>query len=127
MPRPDRAFVTTTAASLTLGCLVTLTAFAPVRAQPKFPTGSYVAGSLTLTFDENGTHSVSESDRVVVRGTYTVKGNEIVFTDNEGELACSETGRYQWQYDGKALTFKAVLDDCGGRVDGLTGQSWIRK
>jgi hypothetical protein len=111
---------------LTLCCgLLGMTA--SLRTEQQFPTGTYVAGSFTLTFSDDGTHSVSDNGKVAVTGTYAVKGDQITLTDKDGDYACPEPGRYQWKYEGKALTFKALLDDCSGRVDGLTAQEWIRK
>jgi hypothetical protein len=98
-----------------------------VQAQDAFPTGSFVGGPLTATFSKDGTHIVTENGRTVVSGTYTIKADQIVLTDKAGEYTCTETGTYQWGFDGTALTFKAVLDNCGPRVDSLTRQKWIRK
>ena len=101
-----------------------LTAQAP---KPQFPTGTFVAESLSMTFANDGTHTVTDRGTVVVRGTYVVKGDQITLTDKDGDFACDVTGRYQWAFDGRALTFKLILDDCSGRVDGLTGQRWVKQ
>ncbi len=82
-----------------------------------------------MTFNSDGSHSVSENEKVLVKGTYTVTKDQIVLTDKEGEYACKGTdaGRYKWKYDGKALTFSKLEDDCEGRINGLTGQPWEKK
>jgi hypothetical protein len=113
-------------ATAAIGCALALVTVTVAGGQAQFPTGTFANGSLTITFNSNGTHSVTDSGNVVVRGTYVVKGDEISLTDKDGEYACDGTGRYLWQYDGKALTLKYLLDDCGGRVDGLTNKEWIK-
>ena len=98
-----------------------------VQAQDAFPTGSFAGGPLTATFNKDGTHVVSENGRVVLSGTYTIQTDQIVLTDKAGESTCTDTGTYQWRFDGTSLTFRAVLDNCSPRVDSLTRQKWIRK
>lgn len=109
--------------------LIYVTSLCETLAQDKFPIGTYIGGSFTLTFNSDGSHSVSGNDKVLVKGTYTVTKDQIVLTDKEGEYACkgTEPGRYNWKYDGKALSFSKLEDDCGGRINGLTGQPWEKK
>jgi predicted lipoprotein with Yx(FWY)xxD motif len=113
----------------TLASLSCVFSLCETLAQDKFPIGTYVGGSFTMTFNSDGSHSVSANEKVVVKRTYTVTQDQIVFTDKEGEYACkgAETGRYNWKYDGKALTFSKLEDDCEGRINGLTGQAWEKK
>ena len=112
-----------------LTSLICVSSICETRAQDKFPIGTYVGGSFTLTFNSDGGHSVSVNEKVAVKGTYTVTGDQIAFTDKEGEFACTgtEAGKYRWKYDGKALTFSKLEDDCDGRINGLTGQPWEKK
>src|SRR5215831_6602620 len=83
-----------------------------IYAQDKFPTGAFVAGEFTLTFNGDGSYTVSAQDKVVVKGTHKVSNDEITFTDSEGEYACGadKPGKYKWKFDGKALTFTKVAD-----------------
>jgi hypothetical protein len=113
----------------TLTSLICVSSICETRAQDKFPIGTYVGGSFTLTFNSDGGHSVSVNEKVAVKGNYTVSGDQIAFTDKEGEFACTgtEAGKYKWKYDGKALTFSKLEDDCDGRINGLTGQPWEKK
>jgi beta-lactamase regulating signal transducer with metallopeptidase domain len=56
-------------------------------------------------------------------GSYTVDGDEFVITDSEEHKtqgACAEPGRYKWEFNGKALVFTKVEDECEGRVMALT-------
>jgi hypothetical protein len=113
----------------TMACLLCVAPITTTLAQDKFPTGSFVGGMFTLTFNSDGSHTVSAQEKTVVKGTHTVTQDEIVFTDKEGEYACSEAmkGKYKWKYDGKALTFSKLEDECEGRVNGLTGQPFAKK
>jgi hypothetical protein len=118
-----------------LGALVLLVSMAcavtSASAQGEFPTGAYAAGNLTLTFSGDGKYTVSEKGEVVVEGTYTVTQDQIVVTDKQGRYACTEPGasigKYQWKYDGQALTFSKLEDACQGRIGGLTGQPLMKQ
>lgn len=114
----------TTLASLICGAFL-----AETLAQDKFLAGTYVGERFAVTFTKDGNYSVSENDKTVVKGTYTVTQDQIIFTDKEGAYACKETdtGKYKWKYDGKALTFSKVDDVCKGRIKGLTGQPLVKK
>lgn len=52
-----------------------------------------------------------------------------MLTDRQGRYACTESGpgKYKWQYDGKALTFTKIEDECEGRAHALTGQPLVKK
>ena len=95
--------------------------------QERLPIGTFVAGQFTLTLNADGTHAVSDGGEVVVSGTYVVKDKQITLTDKAGAFACPDIGRYEWSYDGKTLTFQVLVDECDGRVDGLTAQPWTKK
>jgi len=100
---------------------------AVTRAQDKFPTGSFAAGMFTITFNSDGSHSVSADDKIVVKGTYNVEQDQLILTDKEGEYACDGPGKYKWKYDGKALALSKVEDECEGRMAALTGQPLVKK
>jgi len=112
-----------------LASLICVSSLSETMVQDKFPIGTYVSGDFTITLNSDGSHSVGMNDKVVVKGTYTVTKDQIVLTDKEGEYACNgtEPGKYKWKYDGKALSFSKLEDNCDGRANGLTGQSWERK
>jgi hypothetical protein len=96
-------------------------------AQRKFPTGKYARGEFEITFSDDGTHTVKENGRVVVKGNYTVSEDQIVITDKEGELACQGAGKYKWKVEGTSLKFEKVEDDCDGRATALSGSTWEKK
>jgi hypothetical protein len=95
-----------------------------------FPVGTYlVDGSKTaLTFDAKGKFHVEESMKTLVAGSYTVKGSQIQFTDQEGPWACTKsgekTGSYSWSVDNSGLSFTKVADSCADRATSLAGAKW---
>src|SRR5690242_5893783 len=79
------------------------TALSPAFAA-KLPTGSYATnGGITLTLDGKGHFSVNDGKGVKVAGSYTIKADQLVLTDEEGPWACTnsgeESGTYTWKYD----------------------------
>ena len=96
--------------------------------QSKFPTGTYSNGEFAITFYEDGSHTVSANNNVLVKGTYTVAKDQIVLTDKEGEYSCGESrpGKYRWTVDKNVLTFEKLEDDCEGRAGALSGQAWVK-
>jgi predicted lipoprotein with Yx(FWY)xxD motif len=100
-----------------------------IYAEDKLPTGAFQAGEFTLTFNGDGSYTVAAGDRIVVKGTYTVAKDEIAFKDSEGDYACvqDKPGKYKWKYDGKAITFTKVEDECDGRSQALPAQPFVKK
>ena len=126
--------------------------YGPVRAQDDSPVGewsvaitrtdvpvdiassfSYV-GRWRLGIDADGTYQAERLDvgATVITGSWTVDGDQITFTDEDGLLSCSngaaapiidddiDTGTYSWARSGKTLTLTRVDDACPGRVILLT-------
>lgn len=96
-------------------------------AQGKFPTGTYANGQFAITFNDDGTHSVSADGKVVVKGGYTATQDQIALTDKEGDYACPGTGKYKWKVEGTSLKFEKVEDDCDGRAAAMSGSTWEKK
>jgi hypothetical protein len=101
----------------------------PTRYEPDstFPVGSYQAagGDLVLTFSSDGKFSVKRSDgAAIAAGTYTIDGDQMVLSESldggDGNRICEETGKYKWKFDGQALFFSKVEDECEGRARALT-------
>ncbi|MCI0418024.1 MAG: hypothetical protein L0312_02190 [Acidobacteria bacterium] len=98
----------------------------------KFPIGSYEIfvedekSILTFTADGRIVGKKGEGGQVT-EGLYTTKGDEIVMKDmkekrGETEKGCAGEGKYKWSFDGKALSFTKIADDCEGRVRALTAK-----
>jgi hypothetical protein len=97
-------------------------------AQAKFPTGSYSNRQFTITFNDDGTHTVSADGAVAVKGGYTVTNDQIVLLDKEGQYACEGMpGKYRWKVEDKNLKFEKIEDDCDGRSGALSGQTWVKQ
>jgi hypothetical protein len=86
-------------------------------------------GGWSIQFCEDNQIKVSRADAVATEGTYTIKGDQIEILDKSGPMSCGgETlGKYQWHLEDRKLTFTLVADECEGRVQALTSQSWIEK
>jgi hypothetical protein len=132
--------VSLAAAAVIVGAYGSYGARAGVRASPprmratggvggdRFPAGSYLAagGSLVATFSPDGKFIVKTKDasEVEAEGAYTLDGEQIVLTENAGagedNQRCQEPGKYKWSFDGKALLFTKLTDDCEGRARALT-------
>jgi hypothetical protein len=103
---------------------------AEFAAGDKFPIGSYVIfvedekSILTFTADGKIVGKKDEGGKII-EGLYTIMEDEIVMKDmkekrGETEKGCAGEGKYKWRFDGKALKFTKIADDCEGRVRALT-------
>lgn len=113
--------------------LATCSAFAASSAvaAADFPTGTYAAKGLTVTFDDKGQFRVHKGEAMEVEGEYTVNADQLQLTDQSGPEACTgadqATGTYGWKYDNATLTFRKVADKCDARSKDLTAQPWKKK
>jgi hypothetical protein len=110
-------------------CIALVAATTP-RAQ-QFTKGTYAgkppdASTITITFADDGRHTVKLNGEAVVDGKYNVKGDQIEFVDLAGPVACDqkETGVYAWKLDSRKLSLTAVKDSCAARLSALTSQAW---
>lgn len=86
-----------------------------------FPAGKFIKEGTTnygLLFNADGAFSVFEGDNTFVRATYTVEGNVLTETSNDG--GCETNESFTYTFDGTSLTFNYVgnPDDdtaCAGR------------
>lgn len=116
-----------TAALLGIGLA---TALAPAFAAD-LPTGTYATnGGITLTLDGKGHFRVNDGKTMKVAGSYTIKADQLVLTDQKGPWACTKSGEqsgtYTWKYDDSSLTLVKVTDPCTDRVGSLTLNPWKR-
>lgn len=114
--------------------VVVLTACAtPQHTPTAFPTGTFVAGSVTLELKADGTYTF-----IVARGhdsgPYTVMEDQIVFgksdscpEENIDQLCCRVGGLYNWTYDSRVLSLKKISDKCAQRTSHLIRPSYTRK
>jgi hypothetical protein len=88
-----------------------------------FPTGAFTNGDWTWEFKADGTF-ISSGPLGSETGTYSVNGNQIIITCQ----CCKEVkGTYQWSFDGTALKFIAINDECVNRKDVVDASTWLKK
>jgi hypothetical protein len=95
-----------------------------------FPTGSYEAKGIVITFATAQKWHLTQGKDTVVSGTYSVKGDQLEITDVDGPWACKagqQTGTYAWKVDNAVLTFTKVADACKDRSDPLTTMKFKRQ
>jgi len=108
--------------------LATVVSAVGFSATDNFPTGTFAAGDWAVTFSSDGSYQVREKGDLVVEGTYKAAGEHVTFTDKQGRYVCNDSdGKYTWKYDGKALSFTKLEDDCGGRLGVLTGPPLVKQ
>lgn len=112
----------------TVGCgpSPTKTLPTPGPATTAFPIGIFTMGGWGLEIKADGTYVV-KLERMTESGSYTVTGNQVVFTGDYCTRLGVEKGTYAWNYDGKGLTFKALDDLCMDRLSRVDGSSWSKQ
>jgi len=96
-----------------------------------FPIGTYAppvqrTAGIEMVFSKDGTYVMSGPQFIPINGTYVLDQDEIVVTDSEG-LCKDIPGTYTWAFDGQALMFTAVEDNCSiRRVDWQAGP-WVKQ
>lgn len=111
--------------------------------QVSFPSGTFTCSTVqgmygaTLTWNFEQTDSTAIFTRITRKGTYIQTnqykpvqingtweqtGHTVVFQDD----FCREDdrGEYIWSFDGEALTFELISDECEDRKGAMT-QPWI--
>ncbi len=90
----------------------------------KFPVGSYIDGDFIATFTADGKFLLHTDDFLKAEGVYAVNKDEITIKEKGGSGECAGTGKYKWQFDGKALHFSKIEDPCRGRIHHMTSRRW---
>lgn len=109
--------------------LLAATALPAVAQDPKksdFPIGSYWDGGFIATFTADGKLTIYDEDFIKAEGFYKIDGDQIMITDKDATGECSGVGKYNWKFDGKALRFAKLKDDCAGRAHHMTSRLWPR-
>ena len=95
------------------------------------PTGLFKANhpayTKTLLLGADCTYQqagIIEGDKVL--GTYTVSGDHITFTETDGGCV-GQPGEYISSFDGSALVFKMVKDECSFRRVDLANSTWTKQ
>jgi len=96
--------------------MLSLTSMAQLNGK-KFTVDFEGMGKLFLEFEAN-TYKLSNAEEFeLVKGTYKIDDNKIIFNDVEGAISCPPDvgGEYEFIYGGKELKLKLVNDECPGR------------
>jgi hypothetical protein len=93
--------------------------------EPSFPIGIFTKANWTWEFKADGSYH-SEQSMANDDGVYTVTGNQITIQGDY--VPCKGiVGTYTWTYDGTALSFTTVDDQCTDRRN-VTGRGqWLKK
>ena len=89
-----------------------------------FPAGTFARAPFTWEFKTDGSFEAHLPK--VVTGTYTVAGNQIVVKDKD-DVCGDVKGTYTWTFDGKALSFKTLDDQCFTRQDIVDRGAWTKQ
>ena len=102
-------------------CILLIAAALSACSSKAFPTGTYTCPGGVVEYREDGTFTLMrENDIVVTEGTYSVKGDEIQFTDSLCAEEDANPGTYKWHHEDDKLKCELIEDPCEGRRGLLT-------
>ena len=89
-------------------------------------TSSNASENLSIKLYNGDQYTVYRDGEIVVEGVYVIKNNRLYITDKKGPYACPENpnATYRWVINDKDVTLIAVTDECSGRKDALTSQTF---
>lgn len=89
-------------------------------------TSSNATENLSIKLHNGDQYTVYRDGDIVVEGVYVIKNNRLYITDKKGPYACQENpnATYRWVINDKDVTLIAVTDECSGRKDTLTSQTY---
>jgi hypothetical protein len=94
------------------------------------PDQKAAVGMWEVMLGDENEFTASQNGDVKVRGTYAISGDQMSFSDSDGEFACAKdqaSGTYQPTLNEGTLTFKVVDDKCSGRRIILTSHPLVKK
>jgi hypothetical protein len=99
---------------------------------PTIPEGAFPFGKYSWEdqcfwqFLATGIYKMQCPDGYFVTGTYTVSGDQIQIQEQDcfGEPGTSK-GTFTWTYDGKALSFQSLGDECPAREFIVEKHQWL--
>ncbi len=103
-----------------------------------FPTGSFKPNHpvhiKNLVFNQDGTYQMlgiveAGQTAAVPVGTYTVSGDHVTFLESAASVSVcqKDSGEYSWSFNGSALVFQMVNDNCDERRIDLTNSTWTKQ
>jgi len=91
------------------------------RAMPTtpFPYGLLGIRGYFMEMTKDGRFRIYSDSTTFVKGTFSLDGNKITFTDNGGQYACRgkrmNPGSYYWTVHDQGLYLRLIKDHCGAR------------
>ena len=89
---------------------------------------SALNGTWVMDFAPNGFYTVAKKpnlNTVLVGGSSTISGKNLMLADHQGRLACKTPAEYTFSLSGKTVRFTKVNDSCAGRL-ALLAASWTK-
>jgi hypothetical protein len=122
------AFILITASVAVWGCASTASATPPSQ----ITTGTYTNPSsrygVELKLFEDAIYNTSSPNALIpIQGTYVVADDQVVFTETKDGHCLDIPGTYKWAFDGEALTFTVVEDQCSLRRIALQSGPWVQQ
>jgi hypothetical protein len=96
-------------------------------ASTEFPTGLFESDKVRdkeFRFNDDGTFILYWDGDEYLKGEYRVEGNNFYIEDITNTL-CQSPATYEWSYDGEALYFEAIEEDCPPRRGNFNKKSWV--
>lgn len=115
-----------------IGAIITLVTVFLIGCQTsqELKEGTYKSSNtsedLSIKLYNGDQYTVYRDGEIVVEGVYVIKNNRLYITDKKGPYACPEnpSATYRWIINDKDVTLIAVTDECSGRKDALTSQTF---
>jgi hypothetical protein len=122
------AFILITFMLAASGCASNTTA----TPNAQLATGTYTNQSsrygVELRLLEDGVYNTSSPNALIpIQGTYVVMEDQVTFTETKDGHCIDIPGTYKWAFDGKALAFTVVEDQCSLRRIALQSGLWEKQ
>jgi len=84
-----------------------------------FPYGILEIRGYSMEMTRDGKFRIYSDSTTFVEGTFTLKGNKMMFFDKGGQYACRgkrmNPGSYYWTVHDQGLYLMLIRDNCGAR------------
>jgi hypothetical protein len=107
--------------------LIVILITASCTANIPFPTGRFESEKVRdveYQFNDDGTFILYFLGNEYLAGEYSVEGKKFYIEDIDDASVCETTATYEWSYDGEALYFEAIEEDCAPRRGNFNKKTW---
>ena len=89
---------------------------------------AFVTGESSIAFTADGDFTIVAPE-VVIRGEYTVTGDQVKFEESNPSFPCESQPVYvyRWKLEGDELSFSTVDDPCSLREMAMTIHPYVRE